>query len=67
VAHTCNSCYSRDRDQKDGSSKPAGQIVLQTLSQKILNQSKDGGVSQVVECLPCKREALSSTTVLNNK
>jgi hypothetical protein len=32
--HTCNPSYSGGRDQEDGSSKPDGQIVLETLSQK---------------------------------
>jgi hypothetical protein len=41
------------------------QIVHQTLSQKI--QKRAGGVAQVVECLPCKLEALNSNPVLPKK
>jgi hypothetical protein len=34
VAHTCNATYSGGRDQEDCGSKPARQIVQETLSQK---------------------------------
>jgi hypothetical protein len=37
-AHTCNPSYSGGRDQEDQGSKPAGQIVLETLSQKTLHK-----------------------------
>jgi hypothetical protein len=36
------------------------QIVLKTLTQKCPTQKRAGEVIQVVECLPCKHEALSS-------
>jgi hypothetical protein len=35
-----------------------GQVVHETLSRKYPTQKKDGGVTQVVELLPSKREAL---------
>jgi hypothetical protein len=34
VAHACNPSYSGGRDQEDHGSKPAGQTVRETLSQK---------------------------------
>jgi hypothetical protein len=34
VSHTYNPSYSGDRDQEDHGSKPARQIVQETLSQK---------------------------------
>jgi hypothetical protein len=37
VAHACNPSYSGGRDQEDRGSKPAGQIVFETLSQKSLH------------------------------
>jgi hypothetical protein len=36
-----------------------GQIVFETLSQKIPNQKRASGVAQVVELPPSKHEALS--------
>jgi hypothetical protein len=60
MAHTCNPSYSGGRDQEiHGLSQP-GQIVLKTLSRKILSQKRAGAVAQVVEHLPSKCEALSS-------
>jgi hypothetical protein len=38
VAHACNPSCSGGRDQEDHSSKPPGQIVLETLSRKTLSQ-----------------------------
>jgi hypothetical protein len=59
VAHTCNSSYSRGKDEVQ--SQP-GQIVGETLSQKYLTQKRAGGVAQVVEYPPSKCEALSSNS-----
>jgi hypothetical protein len=38
VAHAYNSSYSEGRDQEDRGSKPVGQIVSETLSQKTLHK-----------------------------
>jgi hypothetical protein len=40
VAHACNPSYSGGRNQKDHSSKPAWEIVCETLSQKNLSHTK---------------------------
>jgi hypothetical protein len=47
-AHACNPNYSGGRDHEDHSSKPAGQIVRETLSQKHPSQKRAGGVAQGV-------------------
>jgi hypothetical protein len=60
VVHACNPSYSGGRNQKDHSSKPAGKINCETLSQKYSTQNRAGGVTQVIQCLPNKCEALSS-------
>jgi hypothetical protein len=60
VVHTCNPRYSGDRDQEDSGSKPAWQIVRETLSQKYPTQKWAGGVAQAVQHLPSKCEALGS-------
>jgi hypothetical protein len=49
VAHACNPSYSGGRDQEDHSSKPPGQIVQETLSQKKSSQKKGCGVAQSVD------------------
>jgi hypothetical protein len=46
VAHAYNPSYSGDRDQLDRGSKPAWQIVCETLSLKYLTQKMAGGVTQ---------------------
>jgi hypothetical protein len=46
VAHACNPSYTGGRDQEDRGSKPAQQIVRETLSQKHPTQKRSGGVSQ---------------------
>jgi hypothetical protein len=48
VAHACNPSYSGGRDQEDHGSKPAWQIVHETLSQKYSSSPKKraGGVAQ---------------------
>jgi hypothetical protein len=60
VAHTCDPSYSGVRDQKDHCSK-SREIVQKTLSQKYPTQKRAGRVTQVVEHLPSKHEALSTT------
>jgi hypothetical protein len=61
VVHTYNPSYSEGRDQEDQGSKSAlGQIVLKIYLKKNPSQKKAGRVAQVVQCLPSKREALSS-------
>jgi hypothetical protein len=60
VAHTCNPSYLGGCDQDCGS-KPA----LENSSEDPHlqnNQSKMESVAQVVGCLLCKREALSSNS-----
>jgi hypothetical protein len=46
-----------------------GQVVHKTISKvpEIGTQKKDDGVNQVVECLPSKREALSSNSSIKKK
>jgi hypothetical protein len=48
MAHTYNPSYSGGRDQEDHGSKPDGQIVLETQSQKNPSQKKAGGMTQGV-------------------
>jgi hypothetical protein len=52
VAHTCNSSYSKGKDQKDHDSKST-------------NKKRAGGVAQAVDCLPSKCEAFSSNPIIN--
>jgi hypothetical protein len=59
VVHGCNPSYSGGRDQEDHSSKPA-QIVQESLSWKYPTQKRVGRVTQMIELLPNKCEALSS-------
>jgi hypothetical protein len=49
MAHTCNPRYWGGRNQEDHSSKPAGQIVLETLCQKTNHKKRAGGVAQGVD------------------
>jgi hypothetical protein len=63
VAHACNPSYSEGRDEKDHSSKSAGQIVRVTLSQKYSTQKRAGGMAYMMEHLPRKHEALSSNPI----
>jgi hypothetical protein len=46
VAHSYNPSYSGGRDQEDHSSKPAGQIVHETISRKKTITKRAGGVAQ---------------------
>jgi hypothetical protein len=60
MAHAYNPSYSGGRDQEDGGSKTAWQIVCETLSWKNPSQKKVGGVTQGIglELKPqyCKRK-----------
>jgi hypothetical protein len=49
VAHACNPSYSGGRDQEECGSKPLGQTIHKTLSQKYPTQNRAGRVAQVVE------------------
>jgi hypothetical protein len=42
MAHASNPSYSGGRDQEDRGSRPSGQIVQETKSQKIPNIKKKG-------------------------
>jgi hypothetical protein len=55
VAHACNPSYLGSWDQENFSSRPAGEIVWDSIS-KI---TKANGVARAVECLLCKHKALS--------
>jgi hypothetical protein len=46
MTHTCNPSYSGGKDQEDRSSKPAKQIVHETLTWKYPSQKKADGVAQ---------------------
>jgi hypothetical protein len=46
VAHACNPSYSEGRNQEGLGSKPTGQIVCETLSQKYPSQKRAGGLAQ---------------------
>jgi hypothetical protein len=48
TAHACNPSYSGGRDQEDRSSKPAEQLVHETLSQKNPSPKRAGGVTKGV-------------------
>jgi hypothetical protein len=61
VAHACNPSYWGGRDQEDSSSKPARQIVRETLSQKTLY--KIG----LVEWLKVKALSSSPNTTIKKK
>jgi hypothetical protein len=46
VAHACNPSYSRDNDQEDRGSKPAGANSSQDPISKIANTKGAGGMTQ---------------------
>jgi hypothetical protein len=48
VAHICNLSYSVSRDQKNHGSKPAWEMVHETLSWQNPSQKRPGGVAQGV-------------------
>jgi hypothetical protein len=54
VAHTCNSSYSRGRDQEDQLLKPAWA--------KYPTENRAGGVAQEVDCQLTKHEIQSSNS-----
>jgi hypothetical protein len=58
VAHACNPSYLEGRDQKDRGSEPAWANSLRDPISKIPS-TRTGGVTQVVECLSSKHEALN--------
>jgi hypothetical protein len=62
VAHTYNPSYAAQREGGGGSWFEASprQIIPKTHLKKYPTQIRAGGVTQVVECLPNKYEALSS-------
>jgi hypothetical protein len=57
---TCNPSYSGGWDQEDHTESQPGQIVGQDLPQKYSTWAT--WVAKVVECLPSKREAWSSSS-----
>jgi hypothetical protein len=58
--HNCNPSYSEGGDQEYHGSKQAGAHSSQNPISKIPNTKKGGKVSQVVQQLPSKCDALSS-------
>jgi hypothetical protein len=60
VAHAYNPTYSGDSNQEDHSLKPAQANSSQDPILKNPSPNRAGRVTQVVECLPSKRETLSS-------
>jgi hypothetical protein len=61
-ACACNPSYLGGRDQEDHSSKPAsGKEFARPYLEKTQHQTRDDGMAHVVECLPSKQEALSSS------
>jgi hypothetical protein len=68
VAHTCNPSHSGGRDQEDHGSKPAQRnSSSDPILEKNPSQKRAGRVAQVKECLPSKREALSSNPLQKKK
>jgi hypothetical protein len=60
VAQAYNPSYSGGRDRKDHGLKPAqANSSRDPISRKLITKKADG-VTQVIECLPSKHEALSS-------
>jgi hypothetical protein len=64
VAHACNAGYSGGRDQEDHGLKSAWQIVHEILYS---TQNRAGGMTQGVESLPSKCEALCSNPSISKK
>jgi hypothetical protein len=62
VTHTCNPSCLEGWDQEDHGLKPASANSLQDPISKITRAKWTGGVAQVVQCLLCKCEALSSNS-----
>jgi hypothetical protein len=63
VARTCNPSYSRGRDQ-NCSLRPSQANSSQILSWKYPTQERDGGVFQVIECLPASMRPWVQAPVL---
>jgi hypothetical protein len=59
VAQAYNPSYWGGRDWEDCS--PGEPSIKRDLVSKIANTKRASGVTQVVECLPSKQKALSST------
>jgi hypothetical protein len=66
VTHACNPGYSEGRDQEDGGSKPAWEIVHETLSRKYLTQKRADGMAQGVgpefKSQYCKKQKQTNKT-----
>jgi hypothetical protein len=61
VAHAYNPSYLGDRNQEDHGSKPAlGKWFVRFVSKIPNTQKRAGGVTQAIQHLPSKCEALSS-------
>jgi hypothetical protein len=67
VTHSYNPSYSRSRDQEDHDSKPAWADCSRDPISNILNTKRAVRVSQVIEHLPSKNEALSSKPTTEKK
>jgi hypothetical protein len=61
MAHACNPSFSGDRNEKNHRSRAAQAKGNRDHIWKILNTKKTGRVAQVVEGLPSKLEAPSTT------
>jgi hypothetical protein len=66
VAHTCNPSFWEAEIRRVEVEGQPGQIVQEIVSRKNPMQVRTGIVAQV-ECLPCKREALSSNPSTQRK
>jgi hypothetical protein len=60
VAHTCNLSYLGGWDQADGSLRPTWTNSSQDPISKLTRAKWTGGIANVVQCLLCKHEVLSS-------
>jgi hypothetical protein len=67
VADTCNPSYLGSCYQEDSGSRPVGANSSQDPTLKIFNTKKGFGVTQVVEHLSSKCEALSSNPITAKK
>jgi hypothetical protein len=63
MAHVCNPIYSGGRDQEDLGLKPAWANTSRPYLKKTHYKKRADGVAQEVECLPSKREDLSSNSI----
>jgi hypothetical protein len=69
VAHAYNPSYSGVRQRSGGTPFEAslGKYFLRPYLEKTQDKKRADGVSQVVECLPSKHEALSSNPINTKK